>query len=71
MGTIKFFRDFIVFHEGLAKIIQVSITNVLNCTVVNNECKHDGAPLVTPMSRGVGCFIVAKFGKAVLEEVVC
>ncbi len=71
VGAIKIVRDFVVFHEGLAKMIQVGIANVLNSKVVNNECKHDGVPLVTPETRGGGCLIVVKFGKAVLEEVVC
>ncbi len=69
-GAIEFFGYFVVFPEGLAKMIQMGITNVLNSEVIINECKHDGAPLVTPETRGGGCFIVVEFGKAVLEEVV-
>jgi hypothetical protein len=69
-GAIDFFTDFVVFLEDLAKMIQVGITNILNGKVVNNECKHDRAPLVTPETRGVGCLVVVKFGKAVSEEVV-
>ncbi len=60
-----------MFPEGLAKMIQVGIANVLNCKVVDNECKHDGVPLVMPETRGGGCYIVVEFGKAILEEVVC
>jgi hypothetical protein len=70
VGAINFFRNFIVFLEGLAKMIQVGIANVLNGKVVNNECKHDGVPLVMPKTRGGGCFIVVESGKAVSEEVV-
>ncbi len=38
--------------------------------VVNNECKHDGAPFVAPEPGGGGCFVVVKIGEAVLEEFV-
>jgi hypothetical protein len=69
-GAIDFFRDFAVFLEGLAKMIQVGIANVLNGKVVNNDYKNDGAPLVTPKTRGDGWLVVVKFGKVVLEEVV-
>jgi hypothetical protein len=69
-GAINFFRDFVMFLESLVKMIQVGITNVLNGEVVNNECKHDGAPLVTPETGGGGCLVVVEFSKAVLEEVV-
>ncbi len=68
---IEFFRDIVVFLEGLAKMIQVGIADVLDSKVVNNECKHDGAPLVMPKTRGGGCLVVVKFGKVVSEKVVC
>ncbi len=41
-GAIDFFKDFVVYFESLAKMIQVGIANVLNGKVVKNECKHDG-----------------------------
>ncbi len=44
-GSINFFRDFVVFLEGPAKMIQVGTANVLNRKIVNNECKHDGIHL--------------------------
>ncbi len=69
-GAINFFRDFVAFLEGLAKMIQVGIANVLNGKVVNNECKHDRVPLVTPETRGGGCLVAVKFSKVVLEEIV-
>jgi hypothetical protein len=59
-----------VLLESLAKMIQVGIANVLNGKVLNNECKHDGAPLVMPETRGGGCPLVVEFGEAVSEEVV-
>ncbi len=70
VGAINFLRDFVVLLESLAKIIQVGIANVLDGEVINNECKHDGAPLVAPETGGGGCLIVVEFGKAVSEEVV-
>jgi hypothetical protein len=48
----------------------VSIANVLDGKVVNNECKHDGEPFVAPEPGGYCCLVVVKFGKAVLEEFV-
>ncbi len=69
-GAIDFFREFVVFLEGLAKMIQVGIANILNGKVIRIECKHDGVPLMIPETRGGGCLIVFKFGKAALEEVV-
>jgi hypothetical protein len=51
-------------------MIQVGITNVLDGKVVNNECKHDGAPFVVPESGGGGCLVVVKFGEVVSEEFV-
>jgi hypothetical protein len=51
-------------------MIQVGIAYVLIGKVVEDECKHDGAPLVMPEPGGGGCLVVVKFGKAVLEEVV-
>ncbi len=68
--NVDFLRDFVVLFESLAKMIQVSITNVLDGKVVNNECKHDGAPFVAPDPGGGGCLVVVKFGKAFLEEFV-
>jgi hypothetical protein len=68
-SAIEFFGDFVVFPEGLVKMIQMGITKVLSRKVVNNECKHDGVPLVTPETRGGGCLIVVEFSKAVSEEV--
>ena len=52
-------------------MIQVGITNVLDCKVVKNKDKHDGASLVSPEAWGGGCFVVVKFGKVFMEEVVC
>ncbi len=70
MGAIDFFRDFVVWLESLAKMIQVDIAYLLNSEVINNEYKHDGASLVMPEAGGGGCLAVVKFGKAVLMEVV-
>ncbi len=56
-GAINFFGDFVVFPEGLANKIQMGIANVLNSKVINNECKHDGTPLVMPETRGGGYLI--------------
>ncbi len=67
-GAVNFLRDFIVFLESLAKMIQVGIANVLDSKVVDDESKHDGAPFVAPEPGGGGCLIVVEFGKAVLEE---
>ncbi len=47
-GAVTFLRDFIVLFGSLAKMIQVGIANVLDDKVVNNKCKHDGAPFVAP-----------------------
>jgi hypothetical protein len=68
--VIEFFGDFVVFPDGLAKMIQMGIANLLNIKVVNNECKYDRAPLVTPETRGDGCLIVFKFSKVVLADIV-
>ncbi len=70
-GSVKFFGDFVVLLESLLKMIQVGVANVLDCEVVNNEGKHDGAPLVLPEAWGGGGFVVVKFGKAFAKEVVC
>ncbi len=48
----------------------MGIANVLDGKVVDNVCKHDGAPFVTPEPGGGGCLLVVEFGKAVLEEIV-
>ncbi len=69
-GAVDFLRNFVVLFESLAKMIQATITNVLDGKVVDNECKHDGAPFVAPEPRGGGCFVVVKISKAVLEEFV-
>ncbi len=67
-GAVDFLRHFVVLFESLAKMIKVGITNVLDGKVVDNECKHDGAPFVAPELGGGGCLVVVEFGKAVLEE---
>jgi hypothetical protein len=54
-----------VFIEGLAKMIQMDIANILNGKVINNECKHDREPLEMPETRGGGCLVVVEFEKAV------
>ncbi len=69
-GAINFFRDFVVLLESLAKMIQVGTANILDGEVVDNECKHDGLPLVAPETGGGGCLVVVKFGKTVSEGVV-
>jgi hypothetical protein len=74
-GAINFFNDFVVLLESLAMMIQVGIANVLNGKVLNDECKHDGVPLVAPEPGGGGCLVggclvVVTFSKGVLEEVV-
>ncbi len=69
-GAVAFLRDFVVLFESLAKMIQVRITNVLDGKVIDNECKHDGAPFVVPEPGGGGCLVVVEFGMAVLEEFV-
>jgi hypothetical protein len=69
-GAVNFLRDFIVLFESLAKMIQVSITNVLDGKVIDNECIHDGGPFVAPEPGGGGCFLVVKIGEAVLEEFI-
>ncbi len=69
-GAIDFLRDFVVLFESLVKMIQVGITNLLDGKVVNNECKHDGAPFVAPKPGGGGCLVVFKFGEAFSEEFV-
>ncbi len=69
-GAVNFFRDFVVLFESLAKLIQVGIANVLYGKVVDNECKHDGAPFVAPEPGGGGCLVVVEFGKAVSEKFV-
>ena len=51
-------------------MIQVGITNILDGKVVDNKCKHDGAPFVAPEPGGGCCLIVVEFGKAVSEEFV-
>ncbi len=48
----------------------MGIANILNGKVFDNECKHNGAPLVLTETGGGGCLVVVKFGKAVSEEVV-
>ncbi len=52
-------------------MIQVSVTDVLDCKVVDYEGKHGGAPLVLPEAWGGGCFTVIEFGKVFMKEVVC
>ncbi len=69
-GVVNFLRYFIVLFESLAKMIQVGIPSVLNGKFVDNECKHDRAPFVTPEPGCGGCLILVKFGKGVLEEFV-
>ncbi len=70
VGAVNFLRDFVVLLESLATMIQMGIADILDGKVVDNECKHDGAPFVAPEPRGGGCLLVVKFGKAVLEEFV-
>ncbi len=54
----------------MAKKIQVGIANILDGKVVDNECKHDGAPFVVIEPGGGGCLVVVEFDKAVSEEFV-
>ena len=68
MGSVKFFGDFVVLLESLSKMIQVGIADVLDCKVVNNEGKHDGAPLVLPESWCAFALVVSLFGKAFGEK---
>jgi hypothetical protein len=44
-GDVNFLRDFVVLFEGLAKMIQVGITNVLDGKVVNNGANMTGCHL--------------------------
>ncbi len=65
-GFLNFFRDCVVLFKSLVKMIQVGVIEVLDCKVIDYEGKHERAPFVSPEARGGGCFIVVKFGKAVL-----
>ncbi len=62
--------NFVMLLESLAKMFQVGTAKVLDGKVINDECKHDGVPLVAPETGGGGCLIVVKFGKAVSDDVV-
>jgi hypothetical protein len=48
----------------------VGIANLLDGKVVDNECKHDGAPFVAPEPGAGGCLVVVKVSKAVSEGFV-
>ncbi len=61
-GAVDFLRDFVVLFESMAKMIQVGVTKVLDGKVIDNECKHDGAPFVAPEPGGGSCFAVVKIG---------
>ncbi len=52
-SAIEFFGDFVVFLESLAKMIQVGIAEVLDGKDVDNECKHEGAPLVALVGKSI------------------
>jgi hypothetical protein len=69
-GAVNFLRNFVVLFESLAKVLQMGITNLLDGKVVDNKCRHDGAPFVAPEPRGGDCLVVAKFSKAISEELV-
>jgi hypothetical protein len=69
-GAVNFLRDSVLLLESLAKMIQVGIANILDGKVVENECKHDGAPVVAPEPGGSGCLVVVKFSTVVSEEFV-
>jgi hypothetical protein len=69
-GAVNFLRDFVVLFSSLAEMIQVGITNVLDCKVIDNKCKYDGVPFVVPEPGGGGCLVVVKFGEVFLEEFV-
>ena len=62
--------DGIVFEEGVAQVVGVTVTNVFNAKIVNNEGEHDGAPLVFPEARSDGTLVVASDVEAFLEELV-
>ena len=63
----KFLRDGVMSGEDSSYVVKVVIAYILNDKIINNENKHDGAPLVAPKSWCGSRFVVSIVVKACTE----
>ena len=62
--------DGIVFDEGVVQVVGVTVANLFDAEMVNDEGEHDGAPLVSPEARIGGALVAASNIEVFLEELV-
>ena len=68
---VTFFIDccFIVFFEGVEKMIGVALAYIFNTEVINYEGNQYMSPFVAPQTRDEGALVVVVVEKARLHEV--
>ena len=51
-----------MLFEGISKVMGMAVSDIFNTKVLDDEAEKDRAPLVAPMNRNGGAFIVAMLG---------
>ena len=60
--------DFVVLFEESLKMESVALSNIFNIKFINEQEKHNGAPLVAPQARSGGALVVAVLLVTFFEE---
>ena len=68
--TVPVLGDGVLFEEGVAQVVGVTVANVFNAKIVNSEGEHDETPLVSPEARSGGALVGASGVEAFLDELV-
>ena len=71
LGAGEILSDCIMIFEDFLEMLEVTVADVFDAKIVNDEDEGDGPPLVAPEPRSCGRLIVAMFGETFAEEVVC
>ena len=71
LGAGEIVSDCVMIFEDVLEMLEVTLADVFDARIVNDEDEGNGPPLVAPEPRSCGRLVVAMFGETFAEEVVC
>ena len=60
--TLPVFSDSIVLFERISKVVGMTVADIFNTKVVNDEAEEDRAPFVAPKTGSGGELVVSVLG---------
>ena len=60
--TLPVFNDFIVFFEGILNLVDVTIANIFDNKVIDDEDEEDKATFVVPKTNSGGALFISVLG---------